>query len=77
MRAVFITITEETLTLLHRYDLFSAESCVVPARKRLLIRTDLAVAIPTGFYGRVASRSGLALKKGIDVGAGVIDPDYR
>ena len=62
---------------MHRYDLFSAESCVVPARKRLLIRTDLAVAIPTGFYGRVASRSGLALKKGIDVGAGVIDPDYR
>ena len=60
-----------------RYDLFSAENCIVPAHGRRLIPTDLAVAIPQGFYGRVASRSGLALKKGIDVGAGVIDPDYR
>ena len=30
-----------------------------------------------GCYGRVAPRSGLALKKFIDVGAGVIDTDYR
>jgi len=28
-------------------------------------------------YGRVAPRSGLAAKKGIDVGAGVIDADFR
>ena len=28
-------------------------------------------------YGRVAPRSGLALKNGIDVLAGVIDEDYR
>ena len=34
---------------------------------------------PTGTPGprRVAPRSGLAYKKGIDVGAGVIDEDYR
>lgn len=30
-----------------------------------------------GTYGRIAPRSGLAAKKHIDVGAGVIDPDYR
>ena len=35
------------------------------------------MAIPPGFYGRLAPRSGLAVKKGIHVGAGVIDPDYR
>lgn len=39
--------------------------------------TDLSVAIPWGTYARVAPRSGLALKKGIDTGAGVIDYDYR
>jgi dUTP pyrophosphatase len=33
--------------------------------------------IPHGHYGRVAPRSGLAWKKSIDVGAGVIDEDYR
>ena len=31
----------------------------------------------TGCYGRIAPRSYLALKKFIDVGAGVIDEDYR
>ena len=30
-----------------------------------------------GCYRRVAPRSGLALKKSIDIGAGVIDSDYR
>ena len=33
--------------------------------------------MPPGVYGRVAPRSGLAAKKHIDVGAGVIDADYR
>lgn len=59
------------------YDLSSAVQAIVPARGRQLIATDLAIAVPPGTYGRVAPRSGLALKKGIDVGAGVIDADYR
>ena len=31
----------------------------------------------SGCYGRIAPRSGLALKKFIDVGTGVVDADYR
>ena len=42
-----------------------------------MISTDLAVAVPEGTYGRVAPRSGLASKFSIDVGAGVVDADYR
>jgi dUTP pyrophosphatase len=59
------------------YDLSSAVEVVVPAGGRAVVCTDLAVGIPPGHYGRVASRSGLAAKHGIQVGAGVIDEDYR
>ena len=59
------------------FDLSSAASVVIPARGKALIPTDLSVAVPLGTYGRIAPRSGLALKHAIDVGAGVVDGDYR
>ena len=43
---------------------------------RKLIDTGIQISIPSYCYGRIASRSGLALK-GIDVAAGVVDSDYR
>jgi dUTP pyrophosphatase len=58
-------------------DLYSVESLWIAARGRATVRTGLSVAIPRGFYGRVAPRSGLAVKHGLDVLAGVIDSDYR
>lgn len=42
-----------------------------------MIATDLSIIVPAGTYGRVAPRSGLAVKNGISTGAGVIDADYR
>jgi len=59
------------------YDLHSAENCIVPSGERRLVPLDIALTLPPGTYGRIAPRSGLALKHGICVGAGVIDPDYR
>eukprot|EP00249_Psilotum_nudum_P030423 c43025_g1_i1 orf=305-913(-) len=59
------------------YDLASAFGSVVPARGKELVKTGLSISIPEGTYGRIAPRSGLALKHSIDVGAGVIDADYR
>eukprot|EP01117_Protostelium_nocturnum_P008416 TRINITY_DN3007_c0_g1_i1.p1 TRINITY_DN3007_c0_g1~~TRINITY_DN3007_c0_g1_i1.p1 ORF type:complete len:149 (-),score=60.43 TRINITY_DN3007_c0_g1_i1:82-528(-) len=59
------------------YDLSSAHECVVPARGKALVKTDLAIAIPEFCYGRVAPRSSLAWKNSLDTGAGVIDSDYR
>lgn len=58
-------------------DLFSLEDLVIAPRQRILARTGLAVAIPEGHYGRIAPRSGLALRTGLDVLSGVIDADYR
>ncbi|CAF4878380.1 unnamed protein product, partial [Rotaria magnacalcarata] len=59
------------------WDLRSAHDYVVPARGRIIAQTDIQIAVPNGCYGRVAPRSGLAAKFGIDTGAGVIDADYR
>ena len=59
------------------FDLHSAEEVVVGPGERVCVRTDLQVRVPDGTYGRVAPRSGLALRHGIDVGGGVIDGDYR
>jgi dUTP pyrophosphatase len=59
------------------YDLFAAKSIVIPAKGRAIVPTDISIAIPEGTYARVAPRSGLAVKHGIDVGAGVVDYDYR
>ena len=59
------------------YDLYSAVNIIVPAQGRALIHTDLKVSVPRGTYGRIAPRSGLAATHFIDVGAGVVDEDYR
>src|SRR6056300_283704 len=59
------------------YDVDSAEDTVVPGQAgRALVGTGITVVLPQGVYGRVAPRSGLAVKHCINVGAGVIDPDY-
>ena len=59
------------------YDLCASEDAILAPQSRLLIATGLSMAIPHGYYGRIAPRSGLAVKNFIDVGAGVIDSDYR
>jgi dUTP pyrophosphatase len=58
------------------YDLYAAEDMTIKANGRGLVSTGIAMTIPDGYYGRIAPRSGLAVKHGLDVGAGVIDSDY-
>lgn len=53
------------------------EPIVLWRGERALVGTGVTLAIPHGYYGRIAPRSGLALRYGIDVMAGVIDSDYR
>ena len=59
------------------WDLYACEDCLVPAQGKAIIKTDIVIAIPFGYYGRVAPRSGMAWKHHTDIGAGVIDSDYR
>ena len=59
------------------YDLYACEDATIPRGGRTVVQTGIHIALPEGHYGRVAPRSGLAVKHGIDVGAGVVDSDYR
>ena len=58
-------------------DLFCIDDLQIEPKSRIRVLTGLSVEIPEGFYGRVAPRSGLAAKHGLDVLSGVIDADYR
>ena len=59
------------------YDLCASQNCTILAGGKGLVQTGLAISFPAGLYARIAPRSGLALKRFIDVGAGVVDSDYR
>ena len=61
-------------------DLFSSntEDIIIHAKNRKLISTGLYISWEDpNYYMRIAPRSGLSVKNCIDVGAGVIDFDYR
>ena len=62
------------------YDVHSAEPdfTIAPLERRL-VRTGLALAIPSGFEAQVRPRSGLALKHGLTLPntPATIDSDYR
>jgi dUTP pyrophosphatase len=77
----FVKLTENALPPVESsraagFDLRSAYDVVIPASGNGLVKTDLAIQLPPGRYGRIAPRSGLALHHHIDVG-GVVDEDYR
>ena len=66
------------------YDLFYCpedkkenEQIIIPAKGKQKLPTGIFVELPQNTYGRIAPRSGLTWKKFLDVGAGVIDEDYR
>ena len=58
------------------FDLSSVESHTLQPGERHCFSTGLRISCPEGTYARIAPRSGLALHHGIDVLAGVVDPDY-
>ena len=57
-------------------DFYSPADYIIPPHSQLLIPTQIKLQIPLGHYGKLASKSGLAILHQLHVGAGVIDPDY-
>ena len=58
------------------YDLHTTTKVTIPPATRECVPTGIAIKLPENTYGRITLRSGLTVKKQIDIGAGVIDPDY-
>lgn len=59
------------------YDLCANENVRIPPFGSVLVNTGVRMAIPSGYFGKIFSRSGLAVKRNIGVDAGVIDSGYR
>jgi len=59
------------------FDLRSPITQTVLPLSCICINTDLQLIFPEGCYGRIAARSGMALKKNVSINGGVIDPSYR
>jgi dUTP pyrophosphatase len=61
------------------WDLYAVERLVLAPQQRGLVRTGLAMALPSGFEMQIRPRSGLALRFGVTVlnAPGTIDSDYR
>ena len=57
-------------------DFYSPVDYMIPPHSQLLIPTQIKLQISLGYYGRLASKSGLAILHQLHVEAGVIDPDY-
>ena len=76
-----LTPDAKTPTKAHKsdagWDLYSTESKIILSQGRSTIKTGILLAIPDGHVGLIWPRSGLAVKKGINILAGVIDSGYR
>ena len=57
-------------------DLHSPDNYLIHPKKQVLIPIQIKLGIPPGYYGRIASKSRLAIQDQVHVGAGIIDPDY-
>lgn len=57
-------------------DIYSAESVFIPVGSRALVSTGIALEVREGMVGKVEDRSSMA-RKGLRVGAGIIDTGYN
>jgi deoxyuridine 5'-triphosphate nucleotidohydrolase len=60
------------------FDLYALEDCTIHGgRGSVIVPTGISISMPVGTYGRIAMRSGLAVKQHLSVSAGVIDVDFK
>ncbi|KAF8641414.1 hypothetical protein AX16_009985 [Volvariella volvacea WC 439] len=75
--STYVTIPSRATEQSAGLDLYASFPATVPPHSSSPINTHIAIAIPTGHYGRIAPRSGLAFKSGVTAFGGTIDADYH
>jgi dUTP pyrophosphatase len=58
------------------FDLYSIEEVILTPKQTRIVHTGISMEIPTGYFGKVETRSSMAFN-GIFVTGGVIDSGYR
>jgi dUTP pyrophosphatase len=58
-------------------DIYSDEDIIIEPKKRVLIKTGIAMEFPKEYAALVWDKSGIAINKGLTKIAGVIDAGYR
>ena len=58
------------------FDLYAVNDILIPIGTTDIVHTGICIEIPSGYFGKIESRSSLA-KRGIFCTAGVIDSGYR
>lgn len=59
------------------WDLYSIIDTIIQPKQRKTVKTGIALEMPEHMAGLIWPRSGLSVKQGIDVLAGVVDSGYR
>ena len=84
MHNVKVTLLNESAQLPTRahmedagFDLYASEDAYLVGKQRNTIKTGISLEMPSYFAGLIWPRSGLSVKRGVDVLAGVIDSGYR
>jgi len=59
------------------FDLYATEEGTIAPGERAIVPVGICTSFSSKYYIRIAPRSGLAVKSGINVLAGVVDSSYR
>jgi dUTP pyrophosphatase len=58
------------------FDLYSADNYVILPGHRVVVSTGVSLQFPSGNYGHITARPGLAVKHGLNILSDVVDADY-
>lgn len=62
LRSASATVPTKGSATAAGYDIYASQDITIPAMGQGMVSTDISFTVPVGTYGRIAPRSGLAVK---------------